>query len=190
MRRAMMHHANRSRALGVVSLAGAVTLLAACATQPGEPGAGQPLTPTSRYVLQVEPGVDRIALAVRPDGVSHNQNAALSDLTHRFAMSGAPRVVVEAPGGNDPAAAAFAWAARDAVAALGVPMDRIVVAAYAAPDPRAPVLVVSKPCALMCPSAPDASATWPGMRATSRTPASAAPSPPTWRPRSPTRVTL
>lgn len=141
MRRAMMHHANRSRALGVVSLAGAVTLLAACATQPGEPGAGQPLTPTSRYVLQVEPGVDRIALAVRPDGVSHNQNAALSDLTHRFAMSGAPRVVVEAPGGNDPAAAAFAWAARDAVAALGVPMDRIVVAAYAAPDPRAPVLV-------------------------------------------------
>ena len=137
----MMHRPNRSRALGAVSLAAAAALLAGCATHQGGAEAFQPLTPTSRYVLQVEPGVDRIALAVRPDGVSHNQHVALNDLTRRFAMSGAPRVVVEAPGGEDPAAAAFAWAARDAVAALGVPLDRIVVAAYAAPDPRAPVLV-------------------------------------------------
>lgn len=137
----MMHRPNRSRAAGGVSLVGAAILLAGCATPASDSGHGRPLTPTSRYVLQVEPGVDRIALAVRPDGVSHNQHAALIDLTQRFAVSGAPAVVVEAPGGDDPATAAFVWAARDAVAALGVPAERIVVSAYTAPDPRAPVLV-------------------------------------------------
>ena len=79
----------------------------------------QPLTPLSRYALRVEPGLDRIALAVHDDGLSPRQQAALGDLAGRYFASGVGVVRIEGPSGDDP---------------------RIVVASYAAPDPRAPVL--------------------------------------------------
>ena len=116
----------------------AAAVLGACAST-GAPDA-QPLTPLSRYALRVEPGLDRIALAVRDDGLSANQQAALEDLASRYLLSGVGVVRVEGPSGEDPAAARQTWAVRSALESAGLPADRIVVAAYAAPNPKAPVL--------------------------------------------------
>lgn len=125
------------------SVAAAVALvlasgLSACVT--GSEAGLPPITPTSRYQLQVEPGLDRIALAVHDQGVSPNQDAALRGLVDRFAYARAEAIVVEAPANADPAAAAMAWRIRSTLEGLGVPADRIFVASYAGPDPRAPVL--------------------------------------------------
>ncbi len=113
--------------------------IGACASMSaGDPTA--PLTPLSRYSLQVEPGLDRIALAVHDQGLSPTQHAALRDLAERYGASGAGSVRVESPAGDDPAAVGQAWAVRAALQAAGVPEGRIQMAAYNAPDPRAPVL--------------------------------------------------
>ena len=136
MRRAVN---DRSAVLSrMLALAACAGMVSACASTGALP---PPLTPTSRYVLQVEPGMDRIALAVHDQGLSGNQQAALAALAGRFAASRADVIRVEAPAGDDPAAARAAWGVRDALAALGVPAERVLVTAYAAPDPRAPVLV-------------------------------------------------
>jgi pilus assembly protein CpaD len=113
--------------------------LSACATGTGDAGP-PPLNALSRYVLQVEPGVDRIALAVHEDGLSGNQQAALGALAGRFARERAEVIRIEAPAGNDPVAARAAWTAREVLTGLGVPAERVVVLAYDAPNPRAPVL--------------------------------------------------
>ncbi len=126
------------------ALATAVFVLAAgiavsgCASMSGDIDA--PITPLSRYSLQVEPGLDRIALAVHDQGLSPNQHAALRGLAARYGASGAGHVRIESPSGDDPAAVGQAWAVRAVLQASGVPEDRIQMAAYAAPDPRAPVL--------------------------------------------------
>lgn len=49
-------------------------------------------------------------------------------------------LVIEAPAGGDPAATRTAWNIRAALEAAGVPSDRVQLAGYDAPDPRAPVL--------------------------------------------------
>lgn len=100
-----------------------------------------PVTPLSQYVLQVEPGVDRIALAVHERGLSGNQHDALRGLIGRFAAEQATVLRIEAPTGDDPVASAQAYAMRDAVQAMGVPGEMIQVVGYSAPDPRAPILV-------------------------------------------------
>ncbi|HEV7353906.1 MAG TPA: CpaD family pilus assembly lipoprotein [Brevundimonas sp.] len=113
--------------------------LAACAAGPSV--GPEPLTPTSRWTLQVEPGVDQIALAVREDALSVNQAAALDALTARHRARGVGAVSVAAPAGEDAAAARTAWNVRDALMARGLPAEAIRMAGYAAPDPRAPVIV-------------------------------------------------
>jgi pilus assembly protein CpaD len=122
----------------VLLLAAAAAVLGGCAST-GSPAA-QPLTPLSRYSLQVEPGLDRIALAVHEDGLSSNQQVALNDLVGRYMAAGVGRVRIEGPSGDDPAAARQTWAVRSALEAAGLPSERIVVVSYPAPDPRAPVL--------------------------------------------------
>lgn len=117
----------------------AAALLSACAATSGS-GAYPPITPLSRYSLQVEPGIDRIALAVHDDGLSANQHSALRDLVARYRNGGVGMVRVEAPSGDDPVAARQSWDVRSALMAAGVPGDRVIVASYAAPDSRAPVL--------------------------------------------------
>ena len=121
----------------LLSLSAAVALAGCAAIQPDTT---HPLTPLSRYSLQVEPGLDRIALAVHEDGLSANQQAALRDLAGRYAMSGTGWVSVQGPSGDDPASARQTWAVREALQASGVPGERIRVVGYDAPDPRAPVL--------------------------------------------------
>lgn len=121
-------------ALGII-LAAAT---AGCAST--DLGAPAPLTPLSRYSLQVEPGMDRIALAVHEEGLSRAQHHALFDLADRYRASGTGWLNVEAPDGGDPAAARQAYAAKAVLESAGVPGDRIQVTAYPGPDPRAPVL--------------------------------------------------
>lgn len=128
----------RASASTLVALVLAVSVAGCASMTGGDPSA--PLTPLSRYSLQVVPGTDRIALAVHEQGLSANQHAALGDLAARYGASGAGWVKIEAPGGDDPVAAAQAYAVRSALQAAGVPGDRIQMAAYSAPDPRAPVL--------------------------------------------------
>ncbi|KAK0332409.1 hypothetical protein LTR94_025010, partial [Friedmanniomyces endolithicus] len=116
----------------------ASALLAACAT--GGVQAPPSLTPTSQYVLRVEPGLDRTAFAVHDQGLSVNQRNALMALTERFLSSGASALNIEAPSDADPAAIRAAWAVRDAVISFGAPPDQTQVVSYQAPSPRAPVL--------------------------------------------------
>lgn len=129
------------RSIASVTLATALALgLSACASTLGsDPQA--PLTPLSRYTLQVEPGLDRIALAVRDDGLSGAQHAAVRDLAARYGEAGRGYLQIEAPAGDDPVAAAHAYAVGAALERAGVPAERIRLIGYAAPDPRAPVLV-------------------------------------------------
>ena len=123
----------------ILILAVAATALSACGGAPADGGI-QPLTPSSRYTLQVEPGLDRIALAVHETGVSPNQQAALAQLVSRFTVEGAPSIVIEAPTGEDPVTTEMAWKVRQALVAAGAPEGRVQVVGYSAPDPRAPVL--------------------------------------------------
>ena len=58
--------------------------LGACVGGPASLGGEPPLTPTSRYQLQVEPDLDRIALAVHDTGLSAAQNGALQELVRRY----------------------------------------------------------------------------------------------------------
>ena len=124
-----------------LTLSTAVVGLTGCVGGPASLGGPAPLTPTSRYSLQVEAGLDRIALAVHDDGLSANQNAALRALAQRFAASGAGTVVIEAPAGGDPVSAQAAHEARTALERIGLPSERLRLVSYVGPDPRAPVLV-------------------------------------------------
>jgi pilus assembly protein CpaD len=129
-------HASVPRLTVSIAVGAAALAVAACASGPTT----QPLTPLSQYVLQVQPGVDRIALAVHEQGLSANQHAALQTLVGRFAEARADVLTVEAPSGDDPVAAGQAYAIRDALQAMGVPGEMIQVVGYHAPSPRAPVL--------------------------------------------------
>lgn len=120
----------------LLSLAAAAALAGCASTAPADP----PLTPLSRYALRVEPGLDRIALAVHDEGLSANQQAALNDLAGRYLATGVGHVRVEGPSGDDEAAARQTWAVRSALQSAGLPAERILVVSYPAPDPRAPVL--------------------------------------------------
>lgn len=122
---------------------GLLALSAALAGCMGAPAGGHgpiPLNPTSRFVLQVETGTDRIALSVHEGGVSETQAQALRALAGRYVAAGAPVIRVEAPGGEDPVANRFAWSVKEMLQEMGAP-GQVQVVAYAAPDPRAPVVV-------------------------------------------------
>ena len=69
--------------------------LGACVGGPASLGGEPPLTPTSRYQLQVEPDLDRIALAVHDNGLSPAQNGALQELVRRYRYVDAVPMVIE-----------------------------------------------------------------------------------------------
>ncbi|HEV2081761.1 MAG TPA: CpaD family pilus assembly protein [Brevundimonas sp.] len=104
-------------------------------------GETPPLTPLSHYALRVEPGLDRIALAVHETGLSTAQTDALAALSHRWKRGGAGRLFIQSPSGEDQVSAAMAWAVHDALVRFGIPASALTVEAYGAPDGRAPVLV-------------------------------------------------
>lgn len=121
----------------------AATLLAGCTSTMGAPAGGEgppPLTPTQRFALLVEPGMERIALAVHETGMSANQDAALRDLVASYLSQGGPGLLIQAPSGGDPVSTRFAHSVAERLNAMGA-AGRFQVVAYEAPDPRAPVLV-------------------------------------------------
>lgn len=122
----------------VLACATAALTLGACASQAIRET--PTITPLSQYTLQVEPDLDRIALAVRDGGLSDNQRGALRALADRFRAEGAGTLIVQGPSGADPVAGQQAWAVKNALQAFGVPEGALRVEAYAAPEPRAPVL--------------------------------------------------
>lgn len=132
--------ARTARGMTLAALLGAV-LMSGCVGLPVESDLPVPLTPTSRYSLQVEPGIDRIALAVHETGLSGPQRSAIVDLAARFAREGASVVTIEAPAGEDPVAVDMAWKVRSALETAGVSGGAIQVVSYSAPDARAPVLL-------------------------------------------------
>ncbi len=136
--------------------------LGACTT-PSSGGGVPPLNPVSRFVLQVEPGLDRIALAVHDQGLSANQRHALDQLVSRFAAHGAPYLVVETPAGADPSASRMAWEVQSYLISTGVPAERVRVAGYHAPDARAPVLASFE---VLRAHVPDCSQQWTNLTAT------------------------
>lgn len=140
MHRIQPPRTRRAARLSLMAALAASASLAACMGAPAGGYGPAPLTPTSRFSLQVESGLDRIALNVHEDGLSQTQNEALAALVGRYVAAGAPVIRVEAPGGEDPVSNGFAWAAKAALEALGAP-GQVQVISYAAPDPRAPVLV-------------------------------------------------
>lgn len=116
-------------------------ILTGCVGLPAEGLDPAPLNPTSRYSLQVEPGIERVALAVHDTGLSANQTQALRDIAGRFYAEGAPVLRIEAPSGDDPVASEMAWRIKGALEASGLSSYQVQVVTYVAPDPRAPVLV-------------------------------------------------
>ena len=85
-----------TRSLFLVAAAAIAVAQSGCMGAPAEGLGPTPLTPTSRFALQVEPGVDRVALAVHETGLSENQTLALRDMVNRFAAEGA-KLAVTAP---------------------------------------------------------------------------------------------
>lgn len=129
------------RISGVALVAMSASALGACVGGPASLGGEPPLTPTSRYVLQVEPNLDRIALAVHDAGLSPAQTGALQALLGRYAQAEGGPLVIETPAGADPVALNQAYAVQAALTGWGVPAERVRLVSYAAPDPRAPVVV-------------------------------------------------
>lgn len=113
--------------------------LAACMGAPVGSLSPTPLTPTQRFTLQVEPGVERIALAVHENGLSPNQTQALAALSNSFGIEGAPLLRIEAPSGDDAVSADFAYRIKAELERRGI--GPVQVVGYSAPDPRSPVLV-------------------------------------------------
>lgn len=130
---------NRTPIIGLLA-AGALSA-GGCVGGPASLGGEPPLTPISRYQLHIEPDLDRIALAVHDTGLSPAQGDALQALVGRYRGVEAVPMVIEAPAGNDPVALKTAYDVKSVLAASGVTPDRIILVSYAAPDPRAPVVV-------------------------------------------------
>jgi len=129
------------RHASLIGLCAATAVLSACVGLPAEGLGPVPLTPTQRFSLQVEPGLERVALAVRDQGLSPNQQAAVVDMANRFALEGAPVIRVEVPSGQDAVATEMGWRVKAYLEQIGVQPHQVQVVGYVAPDPRAPVLL-------------------------------------------------
>lgn len=129
-----------NRSLTLILLAGAATVLAGCVGPNANLDQPPPRSPLSRYVLQVENDLDRIALAVRDGGLSDNQRNALASLAARYRAAGGNGLVIEVPQGNDPVTLRSAANVRSALEGMGIASSHITLASYASQDPLSPVL--------------------------------------------------
>jgi len=132
--------AMKNRSLTLLALAGSTLALTACVGTDAGMHKPTPINTLSRYVLQVEPDQDRIALAVRENGLSENQRVALVQLAQRYRASEQSGLTVELPEGNDPVARRSADNIVQALYAAGISSQHIQYTTYAAPDVRAPVV--------------------------------------------------
>jgi len=112
--------------------------LAGCSAIGGAPAP----FPTEHYAVQVQERPDEVALAVHGDGLSTAQQAALADFAGRWRDAGHGAVVLKTPADStDPEKAkSMAYAVQSQLEALGVPPERIQLAAYQAGGPGSPVV--------------------------------------------------
>jgi len=120
----------------------ALAALAACASAPPDKYIAHGLTPTEHFAVETQAQPDQVALAVHAEGVSVHQQAALSELASRWRDAGGDVMVVKLPAdAADPnRAKSMAYAVQSQLEGLGVPADRIQLAAYQAGVPDGPVL--------------------------------------------------
>jgi pilus assembly protein CpaD len=130
---------SKARLFSIVTALAASSVLAACLGPQAGSLSPIPLSPTQRFALQVEPGVERIALAVHETGLSANQSNALASLANSFGIEGAQVLRIEMPSGEDTVSADFAYRIKAQLEQRGIGPVELV--GYSAPDPRAPVLV-------------------------------------------------
>ncbi len=135
--------------------------LAACvsAPQPSVP------LPTEHFQATVEEVPDQVALGVHAEGVSAHQQAALSDFVARWREAGGGSIVIRTPAdaGEAEQAKSMGYAVQSQLQALGVPSERIELAAYQAGDPRGPVLASFKRLEAQ---GPDCSGGWDNLTST------------------------
>lgn len=131
----------KNRSLSLILLAGAALTVTACVGPNANLDELPGRSPLSRYVLQVEPDQDRIALAVHQNAeLSGNQRHALASLAARYRAENNSALVIEVPAGNDPTTLRAAGNVRAALEGMGVSAQQISLVSYASSDPLAPVL--------------------------------------------------
>lgn len=119
--------------------------LAACASGSDGPKTAKldAITPTEQFPIEVRQNPDEIRLAVHDRGLSDGQYAALAALVDRWRETGGGAVTIQAPRGpGEGQAALYANAATRALADLGVPLDRVKLVGYPAPDGKPAPLIV------------------------------------------------
>jgi pilus assembly protein CpaD len=100
-------------------------------------------TPTEQYGIKVTTAPEQIAIGLHPDGLSPNQQAALSQFVSEWREDGGNVITVRAPSdAADPGLArSMADATRAFLGHLGVPGEQLQLAGYAANGVKdAPVL--------------------------------------------------
>jgi pilus assembly protein CpaD len=153
------------RAFGAVA-ALALAGLAGCASAPTPDGFNKkPILPTENYSAKVVETPDQVALAVHVEGVSAAQQAALAAFVDRWRSGGGGAVVLKTP--TDAASAdqarAMTYAVQSQLEMMGVPPDRIQLAAYVSGDPKTPVLVSFERASV---TTPDCRGGWDNMTST------------------------
>ena len=128
------------RSLTLILLAGSVMGISACVGPGANLDQPAPLTPLTRYALQVEPGQDRIALSIHEGTLSNNQRNALASLAQRYNSGSREALVIEVPEGNDPVVMRTAENISATLQAAGISPQQIRYAAYNSPNSRAPVV--------------------------------------------------
>jgi len=121
----------------------AVALCGCASTQMNNEATPGAVTPIEQYAIDVKTAPLELKLAPHADGVSPAQADALRDFAGRWANSDRGMVTLRTPEhGPDPAAAyRTATAAREVLAANGVPVARVRIEGYEADgDAHAPVV--------------------------------------------------
>jgi pilus assembly protein CpaD len=148
-------------ALCGVALAG----LAACAVTDPKVSLTAPKLPTEHFSAKVEDTPDQIALGVHAEGLSANQQTALADFVGRWREAGGGAILVKAPAdaANADQAKSMSYAVQSQLQAMGVPSERIQLAAYSSGGGRAPVLASFQ---RLTAQGPDCSGGWDNLTST------------------------
>jgi pilus assembly protein CpaD len=159
----------------ILPLVAAAFALCGCATQtPGlSRNTATPLTPTEQYSFNVQRTPQDLALAIHPQGLSPQQQLALTDFVNRWTDNGGGQMVVKAPVNSqgDPAQGRHtADLTISFIEHLGVSAEHIRLAAYdAGHAPGAPVIASFERFEA---KAPDCSGHWDSLTATKNNDAS------------------
>jgi pilus assembly protein CpaD len=161
-----------SKSLKLATLAAVFAAVSACASQKPAPIAPlananpAPKTPIDTYTARAAPASQELAFAIHADGLSPNQEAALSDLVARWRAAGAGEMTLRVPSdSDDPATARRSADAVDArLQQLGVPVKLIRMTGYTTGGASgAPVVVAFN---ALAPVVADCSTVWDSLTAT------------------------